>query len=199
MNTRPTLAKGAAVSVMTLLLSSLVATSVSAVDADEPAGDPAVTSPTVFDGRLGCGQRFQRPNEGERQSIPDSVGADGVERSVVSAIWRFPVVDMSDDRFDGRYLGFQEGMDFRLDGDEIGVFSGLWQITNDGGEWVGAHSFARLSPTEYSTATIRMDGRGGYEGLTAVMEADWRIDCGYDIRGLVVEQSLPEFPDPVEK
>lgn len=49
----------------------------------------------------------------------------------------------------------------------------------------------------YSTFSMRLDGQGGYEGLTAVIEGDFTEDCGFDIRGVVVDGDLPATPEVI--
>jgi hypothetical protein len=104
-------------------------------------------------------------------------------------------VDISDDRFAGSYIeqlaGYEDG-DPDVDG--IGAYSTLWEITNEGGAWVGQTASFRFGPESYSTFSMRLDGQGGYEGLTAVMEGDFTEDCGFDIRGVVVDGDLPATP-----
>jgi hypothetical protein len=180
-----------------LVMTSALAISATAAETDGAAEDAVIAMPAKFSGTLACGLPFGRLDGDLGAKTTDSVGEDGVERSLVNTIWRFPVVEMSDARLDGRVLGYQEGMDFLSDGDEIGVYSGLWHVTNDDGEWIGPYSFVRLTPSEYSTVTIRLDGQGGYQGLTAVVEIDWRSDCGWDVQGFILEHSLPEPPLPV--
>jgi hypothetical protein len=180
---------------ITVFLSSLFSAGAVSLGADDVGSSAGL--PTEFSGRLGCGTPFERTDGRELPSRSDETDEEGIERSFVNAIWQFPVLEMSDPRLDGRFLGYQNGVDFRFEGDEIGIFSGLWHVTNEGGEWVGAHTFARLSPTEYSTQTVRLSGKGSYEGLTAVIQTEWRADCGYDLRGFVVDSPLPDYPTPV--
>ena len=68
------------------------------------------------------------------------------------------------------------------------------RITNEDGAWVGQTTSFRFPPESYSTFTVKLDGQGAYEGLTAVMEADFSEDCGFDIRGVVVGGDLPATP-----
>lgn len=37
--------------------------------------------------------------------------------------------------------------------------------------------------------------QAAYSGLTAVMEGDFTEDCGFDIRGVVVDGELPATPE----
>ena len=144
--------------------------------ATAPAVTAQDTQPTMseFTGRLGC-------------------GTAGPSSQAVS--WQFPVVEISDERFDGTYVnqlaGYEDG-DPDVDG--IGAYSALWEITDEDGSWVGETASFRFPPDSYNTFTVMLDGQGAYEGLTAVMEADFTDDCGFDIRGVVVDGELPATP-----
>jgi len=76
----------------------------------------------------------------------------------------------------------------------IGAYSSLWEITNVEGAWIGETPSFRFAPESYGTFTVKLDGQGAYEGLTAVMEADFTVDCGFDSRGVVVDGVLPATP-----
>ena len=122
-----------------------------------------------------------------------SCGVQGPSSPVVS--WQFSVLDVSDERFDGSYVNQLAGYEVGdPDVDGIGAYSALWEITNEGGAWVGQTASFRFGPESYSTFSMRLDGQGGYEGLTAVMEGDFTEDCGFDIRGVVVDGDLPATP-----
>ncbi len=164
---------------LTLVVSGalLVASSLS----DKPAPGPPGASTeapamTPFSGSLGCGT---------------AVPAD-------HTVWEFRDPDFTDPRLDGRHLshlaGFEEG-DPDVDG--VGAYSGLWEVVTDDGAWVGEYATFRTPPMGYSTITVQLRGEGSNEGLTAIMEGDFADRCGWDIRGVVVEGSLPENPAPL--
>ena len=154
------------------LATALAAAIAPAVEAQDP--QPTMSE---FTGRLGC-------------------GTAGPLSEAVS--WQFPVVEISDERFAGTYVnqlaGYEDG-DPDVDG--IGAYSALWEITNEGGGWVGDTASFRFPPESYSTFTVKLDGQGAYEGLTAVLEADFTEDCGFDLRGVVVNGDLPATPTAV--
>jgi len=151
-----------------------LATAVAAATAPAVSAQDLQPTMSEFTGRLSC-------------------GVQGPSSPAVS--WRFSVLDVSDERFDGSYIeqlaGYEDG-DPDVDG--IGAYSTLWEITNEGGAWVGQTASFRFAPESYSTFTVKLDGQGGYEGLTAVMEGDFTEDCGFDIRGVVVDGDLPATP-----
>jgi hypothetical protein len=44
---------------------------------------------------------------------------------------------------------------------------------------------------------IRLEGHGGYEGLYAMIQADFRDDSGWDVTGYILERDVPTCPEPV--
>ena len=55
----------------------------------------------------------------------------------------------------------------------------------------------RFAPESYSTTSVALEGQGAYAGLSAIMEGDFTEDCGFDIRGVVVDGDLPVTPEAV--
>ena len=158
-------------SLATIAAASLAATA-APVSAQE---DPVMTQ---FSGTLGCGMMLDT-REGH-------------------AAFSFRDPELSDPRLGGEHISHLDGYQ---DGDPdaeggIGVYAGLWEITNEEGSWLGDYSTFRFPPDSYSTLTVHLDGFGGYDGLTAVMEADWLESCGWDLRGAIVEGQLPDTPAP---
>jgi hypothetical protein len=159
---------------VTAVATMSLATAVAATTAPVVTAQDLQPTMSQFTGRLSC-------------------GTQGPSSPAVS--WQFSVLDVSDERFDGSYVnqlaGYEDG-DPDVDG--IGAYSALWEITNEDGAWVGQNSSFRFPPDSYNTFTVKLDGQGAYEGLTAVMEADFNEDCGFDIRGVVVDGDLPATP-----
>ncbi len=134
------------------------------------------TTPTMsqFSGRLVC---------------------SGPVSSSEAAAYGFSVEDISDERFAGDHISHLTGYeDGDPDGDGIGAYAALWEVTGADGGWVGDYTTFRFAPESYSTMTVALEGRGTYEGLTALMEADFTDDCGWDVRGVVVDGELPATP-----
>ncbi len=77
--------------------------------------------------------------------------------------------------------------------------SALWHVVNDGGEWIGEYTTLRTPEHGYATNAIRLVGHGGYEGLFAVIQADFRDDCGWHVEGFILDRDVPAFPEPVER
>jgi hypothetical protein len=122
-------------------------------------------------------------------------GAASAERTV----WKYTVEEVSDPRFDGTHYSHLEGWeDGDPDMDGIGAYAGLWEIRTDDGSWVGEYDTFRFAPYSYSTFSAQLDGHGAYENLEAIMEADWRDDCGWDLRGVVIGGELPAHPQPLD-
>jgi hypothetical protein len=143
-----------------------------------PAAGQSEPAMTTFSGTLGCGIAA---------STPDGHTA-----------WSFRNTDLSDARLGGQHIshlaGYEHG-DPDVD-DGVGAYSGLWEVTNEEGSWVGEFSTFRFLPDSYSTLSIELDGQGAYDGLTAVMEADFLESCGWDLRGVIVDGELPPNPVP---
>ena len=153
----------------------------------------SVAAASGFSGRLGCGTAHRPGTTTFRQTSLDD-GTTVVDKSGV--VWRFPVYEMSDPRLDGTVLGYLDGSDYLLDEGVAGVYSALWTIENDGGSWIG-HYETMLFPDSqwaYSTNSIRLVGEGDYAGLYAMIETDFRDNCGWDVRGFVVEGDPPASP-----
>ena len=137
--------------------------------------EPAMTE---FGGTLGCGAPVET--------------ADGHS----AFLFRDP--QFSDSRLDGQHVSHLDGYeDGDPDSDGVGAYAGLWEITNDGGSWLGEYATFRFAPDSYSTLSIQLDGSGGYDGQTAIMEADFLESCGWELRGVIVEGRLPDTPAPL--
>jgi hypothetical protein len=159
--------------------------------------DPGPVSPPVpFTAHLACGQYAGGEPEIKREVIghPGSTATE-----IPRLIWRFRAIEASDPRMDGSVLGYLAGFDF---GDASGfedtaVYSALWQVVNEGGQWIGPYSTLVAPEFGYATNAIRLVGSGGYDGLFAVIQADFRDDCGWDVTGYILEQDVPGFPAPM--
>ena len=73
------------------------------------------------------------------------------------------------------------------------VVSTTFGVENDDGRWVGTST--GMEGSGFFTDTAVLHGEGAYEGLTAYLMMDLARDAG-TIRGLVVADDLPPFPEP---
>ncbi len=188
----------------TLFISlSLAASSVvlslgsTALGQSESSAASGMAAPAPFTARLGCGQDDGLNERGTVTALEDdpSVTVATIPRTV----WRFPTLEVSDPRMGGRVYGYLAGTEWSSASwdDDMGVYSALWHVINDGGEWTGSYAGLRTPETGYANNTIRLEGHGGYEGLYAVIQTDFRDDCGFDVTGYILERDVPAFPQPL--
>lgn len=184
-------ATGAALATSAIIL----AMSASAV-AQSEASPTVVAPPEPFTAWLACGQDAGLNEASVKLGLEDDSGTSAFE--FPRTIWRFPTLQVSDPRMGGstyNYLSGTEWTNADWD-DEISVFSALWHVVNDGGEWIGPYSTLRSPEIGYATNAIRLEGHGGYEGLYAIIQADFLDDCGWDVTGYILERDMPPFPEP---
>jgi len=185
---------GLTVAIVTMTLAG----STIAYSQSDEAADPSVALPQAFTAKLGCGQDVGL-NERSIELAPEDADGTSVDE-FPRTIWRFRPLQVSDPRMGGNTYGYLAGTEWsNPDWDEeISVFSALWHVVNDGGEWIGPYTTLRNPEIGYATNAIRLEGHGGYEGLYAVIQADFLDECGWDVTGYILERDMPPFPEPAE-
>ena len=179
---------------LTLALATLaLATSTTAVGQSEDTVGTSISSPEPFTAWLACGQDVGLNTPSTR------ISDDETGTSVSDAprtIWRFRPLQVSDPRMDGMTYGYLAGTEWANDSwsDDIGVYSALWHVVNDGGEWIGPYTTLHAPEVGWATNSVRLEGSGDYQGLYAVIQADFRDDCGWDVTGYILERDVPAFP-----
>ena len=129
--------------------------------------------------------------EGERIVLPPPVETpDGIlmgEGVVLVQTW-----DTSDPRLtgDGTYT-----VNTRSVPDCCSIVSEAYELTNDGGSWVGD---GRAYSTESGgrSGFVALSGRDGYEGLTAYVVTELGDGNFWDLEGIIFPSEMPEVPEP---
>jgi len=100
--------------------------------------------------------------------------------------------DTSDDRLNGE---MRRTVNFRSIPEVATVESFAYELTNDGGSWVG-DGRAYGGPSGGS-GLVALSGRDGYEGLSAFIVHEGDTDRGYwDLKGIIFPSEVPEIPEP---
>jgi len=183
----------------TLALAAVALGASASVTAQSDAeGDTTISPPEAFTALLACGQDVGYNEPSVTLSPEDAEGTTVFE--FPRTVWYFRTREVSDPRMDGRTYGYLAGTEWSNPSrdEEISVFSALWHVVNEGGEWIGPYSTLRSPEIGYATNSIRLEGHGGYDGLYAIIEADFRDDCGWDVSGFILERDVPPFPEPIE-
>jgi hypothetical protein len=160
-----------------LAIGLLAGSAIGVAAQDEP--DIGATEVT---GKVTFGEPISMPQGTE---TPEGIVVN--EGLVVNTTW-----DASDDRLDGdaTYSVNVRGL---LDCCTIEAHA--YELTNDGGSWVG--DGRSYSSEAGRTGFVTLSGRDGYEGLSAyvVTELD---DAGnaWDLRGIIFPSAMPEVPEP---
>lgn len=104
--------------------------------------------------------------------------------------WTPLIVEMSDPRLAGT-MTYSSNVDRHTGPDgaaaELGVAT--YRIVNDEGAWEGSTPFFSTAAVDFSPATVVLVGEDAYEGLIAVMDADWNA-----ISGVIVPGPPPPVP-----
>jgi hypothetical protein len=109
------------------------------------------------------------------------------------------VWNTSDPRLNGT---FTRTANWRFDMDTgTAIDAGAFELTNDGGSWVGSGRFYAFDALENArgAALVALDGRDGYEGLSAhvVFESVAEVNAPVrDLKGVIFPTVLPEVPEP---
>ena len=166
-----------AITISILAVTSLAGSAVGVVAQDEPSME--VTEVT---GRAIFGPWIVDPGVEE---IPEGVLVG--EDFVFLHGW-----DTSDPRLDGEMT---RTVNFRHIPDTATIESLTYELTNDGGSWVG-DGRGYSGPSDAS-GFVALSGRGGYEGLSAFIVHEGDVDRGYwDLRGIIFPSDTPEIPEP---
>lgn len=106
--------------------------------------------------------------------------------------------EVSDPRLTGTATSMWNADVYRMDGPDISIRAGAYEVRNDGGSWLchhigvaegaGLHAFSDLG----ETLTCR--GADSYVGLTAILELDWNTAPPVPIQGLIFPGDVPPFP-----
>jgi hypothetical protein len=87
---------------------------------------------------------------------------------------------------------------YHVDGADISVGAGTYDVRNDGGGWLChyadtlSHGSGLLASAD-NDETVTCVGNGGYEGLTAILVNDWTKDP-VTITGLIFPGEVPPVP-----
>lgn len=108
-----------------------------ALGQDDQLAKSSTALPGPFTARLACGQDDGLNEAGTATELPDDPGTS--VSTIPRTIWRFPTLQVSDPRMGGRVYGYLAGTGWSNESwpDEVGVYSALWRVVNDGGEWIG--------------------------------------------------------------
>lgn len=105
--------------------------------------------------------------------------------------------ETSDPRLNGEVT---RTVTFHNQPDAGGIESVAYELTNDGGSWVGeGHSYGigALGSGTDGAGFVSLTGRGGYTGLTALIVHEGGLDDGgWDLKGIIFPTDLPEIPEP---
>lgn len=155
--------RGVSSSLGPILAIGLLAGSTMAVAGQEEAG------PTVFTGRFAPSSQIQ---PGTNETVDDHTEARG-------HAWAPLIVEMSDPRLDGA-MTYSSNVDRYTGPDgawgELGVAT--YRIETEDGAWEGSAPFFSTSGVDFSPTTVVLVGQDAYEGLYAVMDADWDAVTG---------------------
>ena len=128
--------------------------------------------------------------QGERIAVPQPVERpDGIlvgEGFVSLQTW-----DTSDPRLNGDAT---YTVNTRSVPDCCGIVSEAYELTNDGGSWLG-------DGRGYGIGTDRngfvvLTGRDGYEGLTAFVDLALGEGNAWDLKGIIFPSEVPPVPEP---
>ena len=100
--------------------------------------------------------------------------------------------DTSDARLNGEVT---RTVNFRHIPDTGTIESVAYELTNDGGSWVG--DGRGYSAGSDGSGFVALSGRGGYEGLSAFLVHEGGTgDGGWDLKGIIFPSEVPEVPEP---
>ncbi len=105
---------------------------------------------------------------------------------------------LSDPRLTGAATTTWNADVYRVDGAEVTVSAGTYDLRNDGGGWLChyasdlAHGSGLFTNAD-NDETVTCLGNGGYEGLTAILVNDWTKDP-VTVTGLIFPGEVPPVP-----
>ena len=156
------------------------------------AQDEELTGPASFTGTIG---------ESAVVGEPTDAVVDGVLQ--IRGLEREGPIESTDPRLTGT-LSRVIDLDLQRVGDfgEVAVFTVRNRIDNDMGSWSGTSvGIGRNGPDiaadeELDFHTILLTGEGGFDGLSAIVLADFaQREVGGDIKGVIYQGELPELDD----
>ena len=112
-------------------------------------------------------------------------------------------VEASDPRLSGMYYYVINGNGQKLSTPDYAIVeSRSWRMENDGGAWTGTTTYVEAGdgsdgPPAMVAESGILIGEGGYEGLIAVMYADY-IEADAQGESVILERSVPPFPEVPE-
>jgi hypothetical protein len=165
------------------------------------AGSPDLSPPDSFHGTILCGPDVT----GSRIAYTD-LNQEGTELRLAESrggAHRLSIEEMTDPRLEGEPINQLDTDVYGLGADapEFGALT--WTLRNDDGAWTTQFVSFETDSIDWSTASVSWTGSGGYEGLTALTQLDYRpatpgSDCSWMVTGIVVDSALlPEFPEPL--
>ena len=175
-----------AATVILVLAAASLSIAVAQAEIDEPAAPVGVVIESTWTGR---------PDDGQITTDPSAAFYKVYDR-IVSERW---------DATDPRLSGEATSRVMRHEYPTLGYFLESFEQTlvNAEGSWVGTGTgiASRNDDAEYGDVyTMTLHGTGAYEGLIAYLTAIWPYDEVGDyvwrIRGLIIEDALPPFPEP---
>lgn len=155
-----------------------------------PAAEQEVAAPVAFTGEL----------ENMVEHDPGVYEHGSPLRTTRDRSFTYDISSFTDPRLDGTWKYVTNIDEYWQPGQLSGVELHPILITNDDGTWEGS-AVSVLVPLgdsyRQSTYNAVLHGKGGYAGLTAIVEADWHDDftLGMDFEGLILEGGLPPFPE----
>lgn len=167
-------------------------------DVQRPAEGPGgittdLRPPARFEGTILCGPELSRPTT----TITDIELGDTATYITEDrgAAYALAIESIEDPRLEGSLTNQLDTDRYGIRSDKLQLGSLRWTIENDDGAWTTSFSSFLTEPNEWSTATARWAGSGGYEGLVALMQIDYipaitGSDCGWHVHGLIVPAEL---------
>lgn len=176
------------------------------VTSPAPTGDTGDTGeeidvPSRFSGVLRCGPAT---SEGATTSGGTIIDREGAEQLIKDREVRGLLIGaISDPRLDGSLVQYIDSHRYG-DGPDAAVISAVtWVLEAEAGAWAGSFTSFSDDSADGSGISFVMDGSGEYDGLRAVMTADYwpggdDQDCTWGVTGYVVgTEQLPDTPTPV--
>ena len=131
---------------------------------------------------------------GYRQVSPGTVTSiDGIERT--SGVVSTNRWSTSDARLSGDVT--YNGNWYHSADPELSIQSGTYEVTNDGGTWLGEATAYGIQTLGIDMDTVILTGQDGYDGLTAYVVLDFGSGAGA-ISGVIFPTAMPPVPEPRE-
>jgi len=163
-------------------------------------GPPDMHPPDPFTGTIVCGPV---------NVAPTTTGTDIALGDAGARIWEgrggaytLRIDSIGDPRLTGTLTNQLDVDRYGTGMEALEVGSLTWTLENEDGVWTSQFASFLTEPNEWSTATLRWDGSGGYGGLVAITQLDYLpnmsgTDCGWEVHGLIVSADLlPAYPEP---